>query len=78
MQTKTISIANASVLRLLQDMAAMHLITFLNEPKQTKTLVSGDDDSITAQLNAVYAHEDSSLPEDIAMAQYEMFDREPW
>ncbi|MDR0908175.1 MAG: hypothetical protein LBM77_00260 [Spirochaetaceae bacterium] len=35
-------------------------------------------DPVTAKLNEVYAHEDSSLPQDIAMAQYEMFDREPW
>lgn len=35
-------------------------------------------DSVTAQLNEVYKDVDSSLDEDIAQANYDLFSRDEW
>jgi hypothetical protein len=62
--TVTVEIIDAAALRLLRDLAHLSLIRF----------ASGDiseTDLVTARLNELYAHEDSSLDPSLMAAQAE-------
>jgi hypothetical protein len=62
--TVTVEIIDTAALRLLRDLAHLSLIRF----------VSGDvseTDLVTARLNELYAHEDSSLDPGLMLAQTE-------
>jgi hypothetical protein len=78
-QTRTITIANATVMQLLKQLAALKLIGFVEEEEpQVQTIAEETISPITAKLNAVYAHIDSSVPDDIMAAQMEVMNDEDW
>ena len=70
-QTVTIEIVDTAAFRLLRDLAAMRLVRFAPE-------TTADSDMVTARLNAVYAHQGSSLDTDLALAQTEAIAGEDW
>jgi hypothetical protein len=78
-QIRTITIANAAVMQILRQMAMLKLIGFVDEPESTKVAASTETISpVTAKLNEVYAHIDSSVPPDIMAAQMEVLGDEDW
>jgi hypothetical protein len=70
-QAITIEIIDTAAVRLLRDLAAMSLIRFRSE-----TL--SENDMVTARLNEVYEHEDSSLDSGFVLAQAEAIGGEDW
>jgi hypothetical protein len=57
-QTKTITISSAAAMRLLQDIAALHLIDFVDETDKTDgeyRQTPAIQAELTNQVNAVYA-----------------------
>jgi hypothetical protein len=62
--TVTVEIIDAAALRLLRDLAHLSLIRFA--PGDVS-----ENDLVTARLNELYAHEDSSLDPSLMLAQAE-------
>jgi hypothetical protein len=78
-QTKTITIANSAVMQLLQQLAALKLIGFVDDADKANEIESVSSESpITAKLNEIYAHIDSSVPDDIMAAQMEVLEDDDW
>jgi len=72
--------SHAAALRLLRDLAATSLIRFVPE---TSAGAAGrgsvsEDDMVTARLNEIYAHENSSLDPAVMAAQTEVLAGEDW
>jgi hypothetical protein len=63
-QTVTVEIIDDAALRLLRDLARLSLIRFTPDD-------ACDSDLVTARLNELYAHEDSSLEPGLMLAQTE-------
>jgi hypothetical protein len=70
-QTVTVEIVEAAAMRFLRDLAAVSLIRFVPE-------AASEDDLVTAKLNEIYAHEDSSLDPAVAAAQAETLSGDDW
>jgi hypothetical protein len=80
MNTVTVELVDAAALRLLRDLAAASLIRFVPEPtaKSAGQDLVSEDDLVTARLNEIYAHEDSSLDPTLMAAQAEVLAGEDW
>ena len=70
-QTVTIEVANNTVLQILRNLAAMHLVKFTEE-------ISAQDALITAQINEVCKEVDTSLEPCIMAAQMEILEGGDW
>jgi len=70
-QSVTIEIRDNAVLKLLQNLATLNLISFKTEP-------DSKDDSVTARLNEIYKEEESSLEPCYYIAQNNVIGREDW
>jgi len=83
-QTVTVELVDAAALRLLRDLAAVRLIRFVPKPAvETGTVGSpleavSEDDLVTARLNEIYAHEDSSLDPAVMAVQAEVLAGDDW
>ncbi|MDR2477984.1 MAG: hypothetical protein LBD48_01580 [Treponema sp.] len=60
----TIEIIDAAALRLLRDLAGLHLIRFASQE-------ASEADRVTARLNEIYVRKDSSLDPSLMLAQAE-------
>jgi hypothetical protein len=77
MKTVTVELVDAAALRLLRDLAAASLIRFVPESTAEWGSIS-EDDLVTARLNEIYAHEDSSLDPAVMAAQAEVLTGDEW
>jgi hypothetical protein len=79
-ETRTITISDTAVMQILRQFAALNLIRFVDDEQkpQNQTLEEETISPVTAKLNEIYAHIDSSVPDDIMAAQMEVMGDEDW
>ena len=80
-QTITIETTDNTVLQLLQNLAAMKLLTFTSETptgEETRSATNFQNDLITARLNEIYSELDSSIDPFVVAAQAEVLEGDNW
>ena len=70
-KTVTLEVANNTVLQILRNFAAMHLVKFKDD-------APAQEDQMTDRLNEIYKKLDSSIDPFVVMAQSEVLEGDDW